>query len=95
MMTLSDLMELVDEAIKKAGRDLGRVNVLIAGRTGVGKSTLINSVFHEDLVDTGQGRPVTRTTRLITREGVPLGIWDAGHRLRGAGVQGAHADTHW
>ena len=76
MMTLSDLMELVDEAIGKAGRDLGRVNVLIAGRTGVGKSTLINSVFHEDFVDTGQGRPVTRTTRLIAKEGVPLGIWD-------------------
>lgn len=75
-MTLSDLIEIVDEAIKNAGRDLGRVNVLIAGRTGIGKSTLINSVFHGDLADTGQGRPVTKTTRLITKEGVPLGIWD-------------------
>ena len=62
----------IDEALE----GLGTCNVLIAGRTGVGKSTLINSVFHGDMATTGHGTPVTRTARLIRKEGVPLGIWD-------------------
>lgn len=71
-------MELPDlnKAFEKAQRDLGKVNVLIAGHTGVGKSTLINSVFQGRLAATGQGQPVTQTTRLFTKEGVPLAIWD-------------------
>ncbi len=57
-------------------RERGHANVLIAGRTGVGKSTLINSVFQGDFATTGQGRPVTQNTREITKEGVPLTIFD-------------------
>lgn len=62
----------IDEALE----GLGTCNVLIAGRTGVGKSTLINSVFHGKMATTGDGRPVTKNARLIRKEGVPLGIWD-------------------
>lgn len=71
-------MELPDlnRAFEEAQRGLGKVNVLIAGHTGVGKSTLINSVFQGRLAATGQGQPVTQTTRLFTKEGVPLAIWD-------------------
>ena len=32
--------------------------------------------FHGRLAATGQGEPVTRTTRLFSKEGVPLAIWD-------------------
>lgn len=62
--------------IEKAIRELGTCNVLIAGRTGVGKSTLINSTFHGRVAATGDGRPVTKTARFISKEGVPLGVWD-------------------
>lgn len=55
---------------------MGMCNVLIAGRTGVGKSTLINSIFHGRMAATGQGRPVTKAARFISKEGVPLGLWD-------------------
>ena len=69
--------EIFDQAtIDEALQGLGTCNVLIAGRTGVGKSTLINSVFHGRMATTGHGEPVTRTARLIRKEGVPLGIWD-------------------
>ena len=71
-----DLTAAVKKAIEEAVRDLGKVNVLIAGRTGVGKSTLINSVFHGRLAATGQGKPVTQTTHLISKDGIPLAIWD-------------------
>ena len=71
-----DVAALVNKAIKEARRDFPKVNVLIAGRTGVGKSTLINSVFRGDFAATGQGKPVTKHTRKISKKGVPLAIWD-------------------
>ena len=46
------------------------------GKTGVGKSTLINSVFREKLAETGMGKPVTDHMRKISKKGVPLSIYD-------------------
>lgn len=66
----------VNEAIEKALKSRGIANVLIAGKTGVGKSTLINSVFQGKMAETGQGRPVTQHTRRISKEGVPVSIYD-------------------
>ena len=76
-MTSPDGMQaMIDEALREALQGLGTCNVLIAGGTGVGKSTLINSVFHGDMATTGDGRPVTKNARLICKEGVPLCVWD-------------------
>lgn len=61
-----------DETIKMRGR----ANIIIAGRSGVGKSTLINAVFQGDLAETGQGRPVTKEVREFTKEDVPLSVFD-------------------
>jgi uncharacterized protein (DUF697 family)/predicted GTPase len=66
----------VKDALRKALKECGHVNVLIAGRTGVGKSTLINGVFQGNFATTGQGRPVTQNTREIRKEGIPLSIFD-------------------
>ena len=71
-----DILAMISRSIEEAERTMGRFNVLIAGRTGVGKSTLINEVFQGKLAATGQGRPVTRETRERTRKGVPLAIYD-------------------
>ena len=71
-----DFAAIAQKAMEEAMRERGQVNILIAGRTGVGKSTLINSVFQGKLADTGQGRPVTTSTREITKDGIPLSIWD-------------------
>src|SRR5947199_5358814 len=71
-----NLAELAKKALDEALRERGHVNVLIAGRTGVGKSTLVNAVFQGDFTTTGQGRPVTMQTREITKESVPLSIFD-------------------
>jgi len=76
MSNTEDIAEMVKKAFEDAILKRGKVNVLIAGRTGVGKSTLINSIFQGKLADTGQGRPVTTSTREITKEGIPLAIFD-------------------
>lgn len=68
--------DLVTEALRKAFKERGHINILIAGRTGVGKSTLINAIFQGNLATTGQGRPVTQNTKEFTKEDIPLSIFD-------------------
>ena len=63
-------------AIAEKIKNLNTLNIIVAGKTGVGKSTLINSVFKEKLADTGMGKPVTSHMRKITKKGVPLAIYD-------------------
>ncbi|MEZ9916361.1 YcjF family protein [Vibrio breoganii] len=70
------LDDLINKAIQDAITERGHINVLIAGRSGVGKSTLINSVFQSNIAKTGQGRPVTPNVREISKEGTPLTIFD-------------------
>ena len=55
---------------------LKTLNVIVAGKTGVGKSTLINAVFREELAETGMGKPVTEHMRKLSKKGVPLAIYD-------------------
>lgn len=71
-----DIGAIIKDAIEKATKDRGQVNILIAGKTGVGKSTLINAVFQGNFATTGQGKPVTQTTREIKKDGVPLSLFD-------------------
>jgi uncharacterized protein (DUF697 family)/GTP-binding protein EngB required for normal cell division len=73
---METLDKILEEAIHKATTERGHINILIAGRSGVGKSTLINSVFQSTLAETGQGRPVTKSTREISKDGIPLTIFD-------------------
>jgi uncharacterized protein (DUF697 family) len=71
-----DFQGTINEAIESALKSRGVANVLVAGKTGAGKSTLINAVFQGRMVDTGQGKPVTQHTKRITKDGVPVAIYD-------------------
>lgn len=74
-----DVDKIAQEAINAIAdkiKNLNTLNIIVAGKTGVGKSTLINSVFKEHLADTGMGKPVTTHMRKITKKGVPLAIYD-------------------
>ncbi len=71
-----DLDKLLTDSIKQAAELRGQFNLLMAGITGVGKSTLVNAVFSENLAQTGQGRPVTLGTREYSRKGFPLTLFD-------------------
>lgn len=68
--------DLIERELEKAFRERGHINILIAGRTGVGKSTLINSALEGNLAKVGQGERVTEHTREIKREGIPISIFD-------------------
>ncbi len=74
-----DIEKIAQEAIDLIANkinNLNTLNVIVAGKTGVGKSTLINSVFKEKLAETGMGKPVTDHMRKLTKKGVPLAIYD-------------------
>lgn len=64
------------DAISEKIKNLNTLNIIVAGKTGVGKSTLINAVFKDKLAETGMGKPVTDHMRKITKKGVPLAIYD-------------------
>ena len=58
------------------GAEHGRFTILIAGRTGVGKSTLINTVFASNLAEVGQGKPITQSIREYRKDGFPVSLLD-------------------
>ena len=74
--TSENIHDHIDDAIKSAVKGVGKVNIVIAGKTGVGKSTLINSVFRGELAKTGSGQPVTQRTEEISKDGHPITIID-------------------
>lgn len=55
---------------------MGRFNLAIFGKTGVGKSTLINAIFGEDVAPTGVGEPVTMENHLYLHRAGFLGLLD-------------------
>jgi tRNA U34 5-carboxymethylaminomethyl modifying GTPase MnmE/TrmE len=91
-MNLRELFELIQEfpnhpifkemlknmydKIKEEESKLGKVRILIAGKTGVGKSTLVNAVFGEKVATTGTGRPVTNEIRWYEPPGLPVRLCD-------------------
>lgn len=72
-------MNIVQEILQQTEEEVKRmppVNILLVGKTGVGKSTLINEIFREHLAKTGVGKPVTMHLARISKEGVPLVLFD-------------------
>lgn len=68
--------ELFDK-INSETKNIMLANIMLIGKTGVGKSTLINNIFREDLAETGIGKPVTKYLRKITKEGIPINLYDS------------------
>ncbi len=72
-----DLGQLFNEKHAEAVSDLGRLNLAIFGKTGAGKSTLINGVFGRHVSATGTGAPVTAAFDYYEHPNGILGIYDS------------------
>ena len=64
------------EAIQREIKSMTKLNVMVLGKTGVGKSTLINNVFQEPLAEVGVGKPVTDSIRKYEKADFPLAVYD-------------------
>ena len=71
-----DVAEKIMAAIKNVQKNMTRLNIMVMGKTGAGKSTLINQVFSRNLALTGVGKPVTQAIRKYELEDFPLAIYD-------------------
>jgi len=76
MSIYEEYESLKNEVAQTSKEDLPPANVIIAGITGSGKSTLINAVFGENLAETGTGGAVTHRIQEHKKDGVPIVIWD-------------------
>lgn len=72
-----DIAQDIINQTEKEIKDLDTVNILVLGKSGVGKSTLINTIFREKIVDTGVGYPVTKHLQRVARKDVPITIYDS------------------
>ncbi|WP_187938967.1 GTPase [Helicobacter pylori] len=66
-------MEKMREVIKK---EKPKMNVLIMGATGVGKSSLINALFGQEIAKAGVGKPITQHLEKFIDEKKGLILWD-------------------
>jgi len=61
---LKDVYSWLEEEVKKLNDEFDenfrKPNIVLSGKTGVGKSTLINAVFGHRLAEAGEGKPVSQ-----------------------------------
>ena len=73
---LQDIIDLFTKGGEKFLEELGTFNLMVSGKPGVGKSTLINAVFREDFAKTAIGEPCTQEIQRYKKDGCPLTIYD-------------------
>ncbi len=73
----SEVERLFGARLGEAFDALGCFNLAVFGKTGVGKSTLVNAIFGAQVAQTGVGRPVTQGLVYYRHPGGLLGLYDS------------------
>ena len=76
-MTTEKLNEKLLEAFKEFQKNVKKPRILIAGPTGVGKSSLINKIFGEKVAEAKDGLPVTDSVKKYEKEDIGVILYDS------------------
>ncbi len=71
------IIQLFEKEFDDAYSAVGRFNLAVFGKTGSGKSTLINAIFGQDVAPTGIGKPVTKGLNYYSHSSGFLGVYDS------------------
>ena len=72
-----DLGKKLEDEFEKIKQTITKPNILIAGCTGAGKSTLINMIFGNKVAVVGTGKPVTQKIDIYESEDTDVRIFDS------------------
>ena len=68
---------MFEQQLAEAFAALGTFNLAVFGKTGVGKSTLVNAIFGSEVARTGVGQPVTKGLVYYRIPDQFLGLYDS------------------
>ncbi len=76
-MTKMNWIEEFELRQKEYMEKLNKPNILLVGRTGAGKSSLINKMFGKNIAESGVGKPISKGFVKKTSEGSIVTIYDS------------------
>lgn len=76
-LSRAELEGMFEQKLADAFVALGTFNLAVFGKTGSGKSTLVNAIFGADVAQTGVGEPITRGLVYHRMPDGFLGLFDA------------------
>lgn len=95
--SIDSLRDLLEKNVESEYQKLqgNKPNVLVVGRTGTGKSSLINAIFGDQVAKVGAGTPVTQSYTAYTSDQLLVNLYDSMGWEGGAdGEKRFFADTH-
>jgi len=87
-MNDNDFAQRIKDEFESYKNSSSKPNILLVGGTGVGKSSLVNECFGQELATTGVGAPVTQEIDKYFSENVPVVLFDTkGYEIGSSGEQ--------
>ncbi len=92
-MSAEEVRKRLDEELERQKAELQKPNLAVVGGTGVGKSSLINSIFGKEILEIGNGRPVTKG--MIRTEAPNIVFYDTeGYEITSEGIDNSNFETN-